>query len=106
MKKRYIVFGIIILTFVFFVNYAKNSIHSDVNKAYISVLMKNDRELKKKFGNINDYKVKKTARVFNQKDVGTYDSYTIFVNGEKADGLVRIKLFKNKSGEIEKHTVN
>lgn len=100
------VFGIMVLTFVFFVNYAKNSIHSDANKAYISVLMKNDPELKGKFGNINEYKVKKTARVFNQKDIGTYDSYTIVVNGEKADGLVRIKLFKNKSGQIEKYTVD
>ena len=98
MKKIYMVFGFLIFIFVFFVIFSKKSINSDINKVYISELMKNNQELKHKFGNIKEYRVQKIVRVYKQKDLGTYDSYTLFVNGEKNNGLIRLNLFKDENG--------
>lgn len=110
LKKRYIALILFIILFILCVGFLRNSINSENNQIYIERLIKKDICLNEKYGYITSYWVKKVGRNFGpiageSSEIKYYDKYDIYVNGEKSNSLITIRLYKNKQSDIVKSTV-
>lgn len=110
-KKRHVALLGCIILFILLVSFTVKTINSESNQIHIKKIMSNDVYLNGKFGVVGSYWVKKIGRAFGpivgeSRDIDHYDYYEIYVIGERENGYIDIKLYKNKKDDILKSTIS
>lgn len=105
MIKIALVIVVLVVSIMFFID---KNINTDENQKNLQTVMVEDDNLHNKYGLIKNFTVKKVGRSSvgaQNGDYEYYDYYNIYVSGEKQSGMVVIKFFKNKQGDILRYTI-
>lgn len=81
-------------------------LHSEQNQQYIERILREDISVQTKLGEIRKYKISKVGRFAGSPNEQSNDYYILNVTGEKSFAVVKIKLYKNNNGEIERYKIS
>ncbi|HEN9692492.1 TPA: hypothetical protein U9J56_001686 [Acinetobacter baumannii] len=104
--KRVLVIIVFLIPFIFVSNYIANSL-SKKNELYIEKVFKQDRELHKKYGNIEEYNLRKSGKYSGGggNNEQSYYYYTYSVKGSNTDGMIKLKLYEDENKKIDGYTI-
>jgi len=74
-----------------------------VNEEYIGKIFSKDVGIHKKYGNIESYHLRKTGNYSGDSQEDPYYYYTFYIKGSIKDGVVELKIYKDKKDYVVKY---